>query len=56
MAGPPICYGIDWPGGKIGAGLTQKAGMELPVYYWDPVIAPSGMAIYDGAMFSSARG
>ncbi|HXC60734.1 MAG TPA: PQQ-dependent sugar dehydrogenase [Steroidobacteraceae bacterium] len=53
---PVICYGIDYPGGKIGAGLTQKAGMEQPVYYWDPVIAPSGMAIYDGAMFPEWKG
>lgn len=38
---PIITYGIDYSGAKIGEGAA-KAGMEQPVYYWDPVIAPSG--------------
>ena len=38
---PFITYGIDYSGAKIGEG-TAKPGMEQPVYYWDPVIAPSG--------------
>lgn len=42
---PVITYGIDYSGARIGEG-TAKAGMEQPVYYWDPVIAPSGMAFY----------
>lgn len=42
---PVITYGIDYSGAKIGEGTT-KEGMEQPVYYWDPVIAPSGMAFY----------
>jgi aldose sugar dehydrogenase len=37
---PVITYGINYPGDKIGAGITQQAGMDQPVYYWDPVIAP----------------
>ena len=53
---PVICYGIDYSGAKVGAGITQKAGMEQPVYYWDPVIAPSGMTIYSGAMFPEWKG
>ena len=53
---PVITYGIDYPGGKVGAGITQKEGMEQPVYYWDPVIAPSGMIIYSGAEFPEWRG
>ena len=53
---PIICYGIDYPGTKIGAGITQMEGMEQPVYYWDPVIAPSGMLIYSGAMFPEWKG
>jgi glucose/arabinose dehydrogenase len=53
---PIICYGIDYPGTKVGAGITQKEGLEQPVYYWDPVIAPSGMALYTGDMFPEWRG
>lgn len=42
---PVITYGEEYRGGKIGEG-TSKAGMEQPVYYWDPVIAASGLAFY----------
>jgi glucose/arabinose dehydrogenase len=48
---PEVTYGIDYSGAPIGEGLTQKAETEQPVYYWDPVIAPSGMAFYDGEEF-----
>lgn len=48
---PTITYGVEYSGATIGQGLTAKAGMEQPVYYWDPVIAPSGMAFYDAALF-----
>lgn len=41
---PVITYGENYGGGKIGEGITEKAGMEQPVYYWTPSIAPSGMA------------
>lgn len=41
---PVITYGENYGGGKIGEGLTQKAGMEQPLHYWVPSIAPSGMA------------
>ena len=44
---PVITYGVDYSGASIGEGAT-KAGMEQPVYYWDPVIAPSGMVFYTG--------
>ena len=47
---PVITYGVDYSGAKIGEG-TAKAGMEQPVYYWDPSIAPSGMAFYTGDKF-----
>ena len=40
---PVITYGIEYGGEKVGAGITQKEGMEQPVYYWDPVLSPSGM-------------
>jgi glucose/arabinose dehydrogenase len=50
-----ISYGVHYMGGKIGEG-TAKAGMEQPVYYWDPVIAPSGMVFYTGEAFPDWRG
>lgn len=53
---PVITYGIEYAGPKIGDGITQKEGMEQPVYYWDPVIAPSGMIVYDGTMFPEWQG
>ncbi len=40
---PTITYGIEYSGPKIGDGIQQKEGMEQPVYYWDPVISPSGI-------------
>jgi glucose/arabinose dehydrogenase len=48
---PTIVHGIDYPGSAIGLGITHKEGMEEPVYYWDPVIAPSGLAFYTGNLF-----
>lgn len=48
---PVIVHGIDYPGTTIGQGITEKAGMEQPHYYWDPVIAPSGLAFYTGDLF-----
>jgi aldose sugar dehydrogenase len=53
---PVITYGIEYAGPKIGEGITQKEGMEQPVYYWDPVIAPSGMTVYNGTMFPEWQG
>ncbi|MBP7241844.1 PQQ-dependent sugar dehydrogenase, partial [Amaricoccus sp.] len=53
---PVITYGQDYRGGPIGEGITARDGMEQPVYYWDPVIAPSGMVFYDGAMFPGWQG
>jgi glucose/arabinose dehydrogenase len=53
---PTITYGIEYAGGKIGAGIGQHAGMEQPVYYWDPVIAPSGMAFYTGDLVPEWKG
>jgi aldose sugar dehydrogenase len=44
---PVIGYGEEYSGSPVGEGLTQKEGMEQPVYYWDPVIAPAGMTFYD---------
>jgi glucose/arabinose dehydrogenase len=52
---PIITYGVDYSGARIGYG-TARAGMEQPVYYWDPVIAPSGAVFYTGAAFPDWRG
>ena len=52
---PVITYGVDYSGAKIGLG-TAREGMEQPVYYWDPSIAPSGMAFYEGDLFPQWRG
>lgn len=43
-----VTYGIEYSGEKVGAGITQKAGTEQPVYYWDPVVSPSGVTFYTG--------
>ena len=47
---PTITYGIEYSDETIGEGITQKEGLEQPVYYWDPVIAPSGAEIYTGTI------
>ena len=52
---PMISYGRDYSGARIGVG-TQKAGMEQPVYYWDPSIAPSGMAFYTADLIPAWKG
>ena len=52
---PVITYGVDYSGAKIGEG-TAKPGMEQPVYYWDPVIAPSGMTFYTGDAYPGWKG
>ena len=48
---PTIAYGAEYDGSRITGGITQKEGMEQPLYYWDPVIAPSGMTFYTGDLF-----
>ena len=58
---PVITYGIDYGGGPIrypGGTATeaQRVGMEQPVYFWDPVIAPSGAEFYSGDAFPAWRG
>lgn len=47
---PIITYGIEYSGKTIGDVIQQKEGMEQPVYYWDPVVSPSGMTFYSGDM------
>jgi glucose/arabinose dehydrogenase len=53
---PTVAYGIEYRGGPILEGLTQKAGTEQPTYYWDPVIAPSGMLFYTADLFPAWKG
>ncbi|MBK6373693.1 MAG: PQQ-dependent sugar dehydrogenase [Saprospiraceae bacterium] len=43
---PTITYGIEYSGEIVGQAITQKEGMEQPVYYWDPVVSPSGISFY----------
>ena len=52
---PTIGYGEEYSGHPIHRS-PRAQGMEQPVYYWDPVIAPSGMTIYDGSLFPEWRG
>jgi len=52
---PRISYGVHYSGGAIGEG-THAPGLEQPVFYWDPSIAPSGMAVVSGALFPAWRG
>jgi len=51
---PVITYGEEYGGGRIGD--TKKDGMEQPLYYWVPSIAPSGMTFYTGHRFPEWRG
>jgi glucose/arabinose dehydrogenase len=48
---PTIAYGIEYAGGPITGNIQKKDGMEQPIYYWDPNIAPSGMVFYTGRLF-----
>ncbi|NTJ07723.1 PQQ-dependent sugar dehydrogenase [Rhizobium lusitanum] len=52
---PVISYGVNYSGTKIGIG-TAKAGMEQPLFYWDPSIAPGAIAVYRGKMFPEWNG
>lgn len=47
---PIISYGLADTGGPL-TGETQKEGLEQPVYYWDPAVAPCGMTFYTGNLF-----
>ncbi|GAB3921328.1 hypothetical protein GCM10028827_04370 [Mucilaginibacter myungsuensis] len=45
---PIITYGLEYSGQPVGEAQQQREGMEQPVYYWDPVVSPSGMTFYKG--------
>jgi aldose sugar dehydrogenase len=53
---PVVTYGEEYSGAAIEGAATQREGFEQPVYYWDPVIAPSGAAFYSGAAFPEWEG
>lgn len=52
---PAITYGVDYSGAIISP-HTERDGMEQPLKYWDPSIAPSGLTLYDGDAFPDWRG
>jgi glucose/arabinose dehydrogenase len=51
-----ISYGEEYSGEPIPGNITAREGLEQPVYYWDPVIAPSGAQFYTGNAFPGWRG
>jgi glucose/arabinose dehydrogenase len=53
---PVISYGENYDGSPVGKGITAAEGMEQPRYYWDPVIAPSGLLFYAGDLFADWQG
>ncbi|MDP3342498.1 PQQ-dependent sugar dehydrogenase [Frigidibacter sp.] len=53
---PEVTYGVEYSGKVVGDGVTAMEGTQQPVYYWDPVIAPSGMAYYEGEEFPEWQG
>ncbi len=53
---PIVAYGIEYAGRPIPGAVTAREGYEQPVYYWDPVIAPSGAQFYSGSAFPAWRG
>lgn len=53
---PIITYGKEYSGGKVGDGLKQKPGLQQPLYYWDPSIAPSGMTFVSGDKYPQWQG
>ncbi len=52
---PVISWGVNYNGDPIGTG-TSAPGMEQPQHYWDPSIAPSGLAVWDGGMMPDWTG
>ena len=52
---PIISYGRHYGGQKIGVGISAQ-GMEQPIHYWDPSVAPSGIIFYRGNTFPKWRG
>jgi glucose/arabinose dehydrogenase len=53
---PIVAYGVEYSGAPIPGAVTSRPGHQPPVYYWDPVIAPSGMQFYSGDAFPAWQG
>jgi glucose/arabinose dehydrogenase len=53
---PIVAYGEEYSGEPIAGAVTAREGVQQPVYYWDPVIAPSGALWYTGDLFPEWRG
>ena len=53
---PLQTFGIEYSGAAIEGSQTDRSGMERPVYYWDPVIAPSGAQFHSGTGFPAWKG
>ncbi|WBU55527.1 PQQ-dependent sugar dehydrogenase [Paracoccus sediminicola] len=53
---PTVSYGYNYDGTRVGSGESSKEGFAEPIYYWDPVIAPSGAEFYQGNLFSGWQG
>ena len=53
---PVQAYGIEYAGSPIPGSVTNRESMQQPVYYWDPVIAPSGAQFYSGKLFPAWKG
>ncbi len=53
---PLVAYGVEYSRAPIPGAVTAKVGFEQPVYYWDPVVAPSGAQFYSGNAFPAWRG
>jgi aldose sugar dehydrogenase len=53
---PVICYGVNYDGTPVGSGKAEMPGMEQPIKYWVPSIAPSGMAFYQANLFPKWKG
>jgi glucose/arabinose dehydrogenase len=53
---PEVAYGVNYSGTTIGSGRQSAPGVEAPLFYWDPSIAPSGMMFYTGDRFPGWKG
>lgn len=53
---PAIGYGHEYTGKPINGDRTAAPGMEQPVYFWTPDIAPAGIAFYSGRLIPGWRG
>lgn len=53
---PNVSYGVNYNGTPVGSGVASAEGVTEPRYFWDPVIAPSGMAFYTGGVFEAWEG